>query len=246
VYLAPGEHEISATAEGRAAVTQSISASAGERRTVELIFVEEPEQPTPRPGGRATLEIFCSAPRVDVVVDGLPAGQVPLDRTLEVTAGRHRIVFMRPSLPPIRRDVEVRAGTTARVDCGVSAIGSTPSPAAEARSSATLGYVMGGVGIGLGVAAAAHYFWNKGRYDDWRSAHRKLQGDRDALDYREKQLANNALADSIASASRATVGLGVASGVLLASGGVLVIVKWPVDVGAAPKVQATLSYQSRW
>jgi tetratricopeptide (TPR) repeat protein len=98
----------------------------------------------------------------------------------------------------------------------------------------TLGYVLGTVGAVLGAGAVGHYFWNRNRYENWKSAHAKLANDQQASDYVDREVQNNALAGSIQNASHVTVGLAVAGGALLATGITLVI----VDRGRRPTVTA--------
>jgi drug/metabolite transporter (DMT)-like permease len=89
----------------------------------------------------------------------------------------------------------------------------------DARASPTLGYWLGGIGLGLGAAALGHYFWNRARFDRWRSEQDRIQSeDLSGQAYLERQHDNNQLAGSIERASHWTVALSVAGGALFTSG----------------------------
>src|SRR5664280_1409537 len=96
----------------------------------------------------------------------------------------------------------------------------------------TLGYVLGSVGVALGVGTLGHYLWNRNRYEQWKSTHSELASNPQAPDYVGRQIQNNELAGSIQNASHVTVGLAVAGGVLLVSGITLV----GVDRGKRPTI----------
>jgi tetratricopeptide (TPR) repeat protein len=92
-----------------------------------------------------------------------------------------------------------------------------PAEQAQGNGQRTLAYVLGGAGIVLASAALAHYAWNRGRFEEWQTAHEAYYADprpprRDAA---------NELADSIDRASRVTVALAIGAGVTLGTGTVL-------------------------
>jgi hypothetical protein len=97
----------------------------------------------------------------------------------------------------------------------------------------------GGGGLLLGLAAGGHYLWNRGRYADWRTEDAALAAPGAAPDYRERQLANNALADSIERASRVSVGMGVAGAALLSAGMLLIV----LDRGEASRSGRTKAWE---
>jgi hypothetical protein len=86
-----------------------------------------------------------------------------------------------------------------------------------------LAYGLAGAGVALGGGALAHYLWNRGRYGDWKTEHAALQADRFAPDYRERQMGNNELAESIERGSRVSVTLALAAGALATTGVVLLL-----------------------
>ena len=86
-----------------------------------------------------------------------------------------------------------------------------------------VGYVLGGLGVGLAAATLGHYFWNHARFEDWKNENSALT-DPSATNRHQRQIDNNDLAASIERASRVTVSLGLSSGALLATGTTLIIV----------------------
>jgi hypothetical protein len=98
-----------------------------------------------------------------------------------------------------------------------------PPPAPASGTRTVVAYALGGAGVALGGGALAHYLWNRGRYEDWKTEHATLQADRFAADYRGRQLENNELAQSIERGSRVSVTLALAAGALTASGVVLLL-----------------------
>jgi tetratricopeptide (TPR) repeat protein len=88
-------------------------------------------------------------------------------------------------------------------------------PAGDAKRP--LAYVLGATGVALAAAAAAHYAWNQGRYEDWQESYADYY-----LDPRPaRRSAANALAESVERASRVTVALAIGAGVTLGAGTVL-------------------------
>lgn len=110
----------------------------------------------------------------------------------------------------------------------------------------TLGYALGVLGLGLGGAAVAHWRWNDGRYDDWKSAYDAYQerpepGAIDGLNERSQ---------SIERASRVSVGLGVGAAVSFSAGVVLLLTSGggsdAKSSAAMPCAFAGLGLCSRW
>lgn len=207
----------------------------------------------------AELTVIAEPAGASIELDGKMVGQAPLLGPLLVDPGVHSITVRALEGVPVTRQVTLARGERHRLELAlVSVPQTTPtvSPAtsippsepdvftttsfAGADKGATsaprphqldwLGYAVGGLGVALGGVALGHYFYNRERYQDWEAEHTKLNSDPPPDDYRERQLANNELASSIDDASRVTVGLSVASGVLVA-GGVTVLV---VDATRAP------------
>jgi PEGA domain-containing protein/tetratricopeptide repeat protein len=87
----------------------------------------------------------------------------------------------------------------------------SPGPDAGAATGEhvrrTAGFVTGGIGVAIGAAALGCYLWNRSRFDDYEAA----------------KVDDPAKADSIRSVSALTVGLAIGSGVLVATGAVLVL-----------------------
>ena len=96
----------------------------------------------------------------------------------------------------------------------------------------TVGFVLAGAGVAAGVGGVVHYAWNRGRHADWEAEKTSLEQQPPPVDYHDRAIANNELAESIDNASAVTVGLFVASGALLAGGVTLVV----VDPGRGARV----------
>jgi hypothetical protein len=94
-------------------------------------------------------------------------------------------------------------------------------PARGAKT--TLGLVLTGTGLALAAGAVGHYFWNRGRYEDWSTEQAALEPERGAAGYAERQAANNELAQSIDGASAVTESLALAGGAFVAGGVVLIV-----------------------
>ena len=110
-----------------------------------------------------------------------------------------------------------------------------PRPDGDRRESGpyrTVGYVLAGAGVAAGIGGFAHYLWNRSRHGDWETEHESLKNAPFSASYHDRAVRNNELADSIEGAEKVTVGLFVASGVLLAGGVTLIV----VDPGSGARV----------
>lgn len=179
-----------------------------------------------------TLAATCVEPDTTVVLDGRPLPLARVEAGVEVSAGRHTISFRAPGRRFREQSLDMPGAAALMVWCGSpEMVGTVPEPPLEndREGDATMGFtqthaglVTGGAGLLLGAAAGGHYLWNRGRHADWRTEDAALTGPGAVPDYRERQLANNALADSIERGSRVSVGLAVASGALVSAGIVLI------------------------
>lgn len=189
----------------------------------------------------AEVEVEVDAPGAIVSIDGKEVGRVPLPGPVRVGIGTHRLRASLEGRPAVEQSITVAGQEKRRVTLSLPSRTAVTGPASGApttaaprkpsvvhadeapgRTQATLGYIAGGLGIGLGVATVAHYVWNKNRYDTWSSRHQELEKNADAADYGQRQAANNELSDSIGRASVVTVGLGIGAGVFFGTGVVLV------------------------
>lgn len=198
----------------------------------------------------AELVITSSEPGARVTVDGRELGSTPLSEPLRVKTGEHEVSLLFPGVAPIVRSVALSEGerrslhferpaTTLVQAASPSApapVCRTPAPGTDRAPRAaggeeqkrrgpqtTVGYVLVGTGVALGVASVATYFLNQGRYEDWSAEQAELSAIRGAPGYAERQTQNNELADSIERANAVTVGFAIAGGVLAAGGAVLVL-----------------------
>jgi hypothetical protein len=197
-----------------------------------------------------------------VTVDGREIGRTPLERPVRVPAGVHEISATLDGVPVVRRRIELAETERRTIEFAfapfpiatvapvLSAPVSSPGPLvmpeqAQPRDMPvasdpwrTAGFVLTGAGIAAGVGGLVHYAWNRGRHEDWKAEQARLTAVPPPLDYHERALENNELADSIERASAVTVGLFVASGALVAGGVTLVV----VDPGSG----ATVAWSGTW
>jgi hypothetical protein len=207
----------------------------------------------------AEVEVTTDAPGAVVTVDGKEVGRTPLSAPIRLAIGTHRIVAAVPGRPSVEQSVTVAGEERRRLDFAIPPAAAAPSLAAvppaspapvapAARNGAsgdvqrTLGYVAGAIGIGLGGATVAHYFWNKNRYDDWSVENERLEGAKDDEDYEERLAVNNELSESIDRASVVTAGLGIGAGVMLGTG-IVLIVTAPGETGDR---QGIVTWEGVW
>jgi tetratricopeptide (TPR) repeat protein len=189
----------------------------------------------------AQLTVLPGAERASVWIDGQLAGAGGFVGPVRVNAGSHDVALSPPGTTGLHQVIVLAPGQAFElVWPGISApepvqpaaalgaehAGAPPAGRESAPStSATLGYWLGGIGLGLGAAALGHYFWNRARFDRWQSEQKQIEGgDLAGQEYFERQSENNQLAASIERASHWTVALSVAGGALFTSGVTLVVV----------------------
>jgi len=181
-----------------------------------------------------------------VRVDGRDIGRTPLYEPIRLAPGRHVVILSdgeRTLTTTVEmREAERRTLTLTLPDAAPAPVTAppappppTPAPAPppppapsrepEPKSGArtVIAYGLAGAGVALGGGALGHYLWNRGRYNDWKAEHATLQADRFTRDYRERQMANNELAESIERGSRVSVTLALAAGALTTTGVVLLL-----------------------
>jgi tetratricopeptide (TPR) repeat protein len=198
-----------------------------------------------------------------VSVDGRELGSTPLPHALRVTTGPHEVSLTFPGLPAVKRSVALSEGERRVLHFERPAKAASereprpelaprcpepvrcpalPPPAPRQRAAlrgakTTVGSVLVGAGAVLGTAAVGHYFWNKGRYDEWSTEQAALDAQRGATGYERRQTANNELAQSIDRASAVSVSLAL-GGAVLAAGGVVLIVmdgREDAELAATPR-----------
>jgi hypothetical protein len=205
-------------------------------------------------------EITITTDRAGAVisVDGREVGRTPLPKPLRLPAGAHEISAVTEGAPKATRNIEIGEAERRTIDftfapgppaapAAVAAPAAqserppsllaldSPKPRTDARESGpyrTVGYVLTAAGVAAGVGGFAHYFWNRSRQGDWESEHESLKNGPPSPDFHDRAVANNELADSIEGAEAVTVGLFVASGVLIAGGVTLIV----VDPGSGARV----------
>ena len=96
-------------------------------------------------------------------------------------------------------------------------VNAPPRAALHRPAQKTLAYVLEAAGAALLGATAAHFLWNRARYEDWQSRYQSYFSDPSA----EHRASANGLARSISDASTVTVALAIGAGVALSTGVVL-------------------------
>jgi hypothetical protein len=247
VRLAAGVHRVSVSSQGRATREQTLTLAGEEQHRLELLLPELPPplQP-PKPGGK--LRIVCARWAVGFTLDGSPAKPLPLGQPVGVQPGKHRLSFLSPDGQFREQSLLVRDGVTLEVDCGLDQAvrRRTADTTAPRPSHPTLGYALGGAGALLTVAALAHFAWNLGRYQTWRSNQDQLNADSTAPDYSSRQQENNELAESLERTSRVTVGLAVAGVAGLGAGTWFLWFDRGPGAEHAPGRMATLGWRGLW
>jgi hypothetical protein len=212
----------------------------------------------------AELSITAEPSGARIVLDGREIGRAPLEKPVRVPAGAHEIsASLEGSLTASRR-IDLAEAERRTIDFVLTPAPLATAPAASLPPPAhteppplrvdeperksepgasgtwrTVGYVLSGAGVAAGVGGAVHFAWNRRRHDDWQAEQTRLSAVPPPLDYQERADANNELAASIDRASAVTVGLFVASGVLLAGGVTLVV----VDPGGR---NASVAWRGTW
>ena len=180
-----------------------------------------------------------------VSIDDQPSGRSPLGAPVRVDSGAHRVVAALDSGERSEMSVDARAGqvSQAHLELGVRTLPvpvaspaqgqllvSAPIPLAAPNTpreppaiathhstQKTLAYVVGATGIALSGAAAAHFLWNRSRYEDWQSRYSAYYEDPTA----QNRESANSLAQSVSNASAVTIGLAIGAGVALGTGAAL-------------------------
>jgi hypothetical protein len=187
----------------------------------------------------AALSIRTDPPGARISVDGVESGITPLPAPVRVAAGVHQVAATLPGYRATERSLNAPAGSALELELQLEQLVEPmaarerrmlPAPEARPPSSQpaevawrTAGFVTAGIGVATLGFAVGHFVWNGNRYDTWRDIDRKLQSERAASDYPERQLENDELARSIGRAQTVSVSLAVVGGVLMSGGTVLLL-----------------------
>jgi hypothetical protein len=193
-----------------------------------------------------SIEVTVDVAGALVSIDDKPIGRSPLAAPIRVDSGVHRVLATLDSGERSEATVDAKAGQRAQahLEFVQDLVPPTPSPApvaAQPSSPApvptpappaqheppvtarhhstqkTLAYIVGATGIALGGAAAAHFFWNRSRHEEWQSRYAAYYDD--PTDQNRESA--NSLASSVSNASAVTVGLAIGAGVALGTSAVL-------------------------
>ena len=221
----------------------------------------------------ASLSVVVDAPGATLELDGVELGTTGLNRPLLVSAGRHTVSVRAPGRAPATREIHLGSEETSSIVLSLLPLAdqtaalrvapaSTPRPPPPAAaptppdpdtlvtspSAKYWGYALAGAGLVTGGVAIGYYFYNRRRYGQWQAEDHDLETNPPLDDYRQRQLANNELADSIEAGSRVTFALGVASGALLVGGTTLLVVgsKTHSDGAAREGTQVAVVVGTPW
>jgi tetratricopeptide (TPR) repeat protein len=175
------------------------------------------------------LDVTAAPSGAVISLDGREIGHTPLSAPVRVTAGTHKITA-------ILDDGTIAAQSTA-VGSGqgqdVCPQAPNPMPIIEsakpipARSGLRVAvpYIFGGAGLALGGGALGIYLWKRSEYHRWQAGEAALQNETPASpDYQMRVADNHRMADSLTTANHAILGLAIAGGVMVATGGALYLV----------------------
>jgi hypothetical protein len=186
-----------------------------------------------------TLAVETEPPGAAVQLDGGDVGKTPLPAPVRVGIGVHRVSATLAGRARAEQSVTVAGEEQKVVHLALAlvpppaaappasppdllAATASPPPEAARRTPATRPWAYAAciAGAAAGAAAIAVYFWNRGRNDTWNTTDQQLAAPGAAADptFEQRKTDNDALARSIRNASTIDVGLGIASGVLLATG----------------------------
>jgi PEGA domain len=223
-----GAHHVVATLDSGERREANVEANAKQLSRVDLTFgAALPVAPGAAPA-QGLLRIRCAEAGLRVVVDNQPLGVTPLASALTLAPGNYRVRFVRGPLAGAEQQVSLLAQAKVELACAaptlVPPLGSPnePRPNAEHhRMQKTPAYVVGAAGVALTGAAAAHFLWNRARYQDWQSRYNTYY--RDPTE--QNRQSANTLAQSISNASPVTLGLAVAAGVAFGTSAVLLLTR---------------------
>jgi len=194
----------------------------------------------------SSIEVTVDVGGALITIDDKPNGRSPLAAPVRVDSGAHRVLAILDSGERSEIVVDAKAAQIARAQLVFGARGlpapavpvrdqlavpfplsapppqreppvPAPAPTTQHSTQKTLAYIVGATGIALTGAAAAHFLWNRARYQDWQSRYNTYYDDPTA----QNRESANALAQSVSSASAVTVGLAIGAGVALGTSAVL-------------------------
>jgi len=220
VRVDTGVHRVLATLDSGERRETQIDAKVGQVAQPQLEFGVQ----TSGAPARGQVRIRCPENALTVLVDDQPLGVTPIAGSLWLEAGTHRLRFARGSERSAEQLLSISAQSELELDCSVPvslaappAAREPPAPDTSHSTQRTLAYVVGAAGIALSGAAAAHFFWNRARHEEWQSRYDTYYDDPTE---QNRQSAND-LANSVSNASVVTVGLAVGAGVALGTSAVL-------------------------
>jgi tetratricopeptide (TPR) repeat protein len=189
----------------------------------------------------AVLRFDVRPPGAMVTLDGREVPAASSSAAHRVQVGEHRLRVALAEYEPQELAVKLTGGEERTLHVALIPV-ATEKPEAshdvqppqrertrrEASSSwRTVSYVVGGSGLALGLTAGGLYFYNRGRYSDYQSESAALdrawpsatQQELPALEKRRDR--NQDLLGSVQTVDGWSIGLAIAGGALLASGGAL-------------------------
>jgi hypothetical protein len=172
-------------------------------------------------------------------VMSLDGERLPLSAQHRVPIGRHRLQITARGYEPWARDVTLIAGESRVVSVQLDRTHETHSEGKGVSAQRTVAYVLGGVGITVGISALVTFLMADSRYNTWQSDKSAFN----AMPYSKSEAdrINNNL-KSVWHLDDVSTGLAIASGALLATGTVLLLVagkERPSAASARLEVQGT-------
>jgi len=223
VRVDSGSHRVLAALDSGERREATVDARAGQVARTQLDLRAGSPAPAATPA-RGLLRIRCAQSGLTVLIDDQPLGVTPLASPLSLEPGTHRLRFEHGTERSAEQGLSVTGQRELELACSVplsltapQAEPKPPAPATNHSTQKTWGYVVGAAGIALGGAAAAHFLWNRARYEDWQSRYSAYYQD----PTEQNRESANALANSVSNASAVTVGLAIGAGVALGTGAVL-------------------------
>ena len=159
VTAAAGHHVVEVAREGYEPVRIEVDVASGEVARLEVSLA--PDQGLD-PALSGSIELAVSEDGTEAFLDGapMPSGPVP--------AGAHVVEVRRAGFEDWRREVDVPAGQTARIE---ATLRPTPAYLEQYRERAgryrLAAWITGGLGVAIAGTAIGFFIWNAGRNTEW-------------------------------------------------------------------------------
>ena len=176
------------------------------------------------------LDVLTEPTGALISIDGRELGRTPLAEPIRLTAGVHRIGASLDGYGPVERSVVIGQGKRHEVllllpreEARIPEVAARPTPVSHpSRLRPALPYVLAGVGVALAGGALGAFLWERDAFQKWQAAQPPLnQSTKGSPEYAKAATQSNHLASSVATAKITTLGLALASGVLVTAAATL-------------------------